>query len=131
MHGQEHTTITLTKSHQLALTALVNSVSPRRFVGADHGIRRLNATEAAALSEIVAALSQVASGAAVTLQPLAEYVSLTEVRRALRVSRASLYRWLAQRNIAPKRGGRQSYLSRDEFDSLRQWRISLNYPEPQ
>jgi len=131
MHGQEHTTITLTKNHQRALTALVNSVSRRRFVGADHGIRRLNATETAALSEIAAALSQVASGAAVTLKPLAEYVSLTEVRRALRVSRASLYRWLAQRNIAPKRGGRQSYLSRDEFDSLRQWRIGLDYPEAQ
>lgn len=131
MYRQKHTTLTMTEKHQLALTALVNNVTQGRFAGPDNATRRLNTTEAAALSEITTAFSQVASGTAVTLKPPSEFVPLVDVRRALRVSESGLRLWLGKRDIAVHRGGIQSYLSRTDFESLRQWRISLNYPDPQ
>lgn len=120
MYRQKHTTITMTEKHQLALTALV-----------DNATRRLNTSEAATLREITAALSQVAAGTAVTLKPRSEFVPLVEVRSALNVSDTGLRRWLSQREIAVHRGGNFSYLSRVDFESLRQWRIGLDYPEAQ
>jgi hypothetical protein len=131
MYRQKHTTVTMTEKHQLALTALVNNVTHGRFASPDNATRRLNTTEATALSEITTALSQVAAGTSVTLKPRSEFVPLVEVRSALSVSDTGLRGWLAQRNIAVHRGGKQSYLSRSDFESLRQWRISLAYPEPQ
>ncbi|NYI41132.1 hypothetical protein [Demequina lutea] len=131
MYGQKHTTITMTEQHQLALTALVNNVTHGRFAGPDNATRRLNTTEAAALSEITTALSQVATGTAVTLKPRSEFVPLAEARRTLHVSGTGLRRWLAQRGITAYRSGNYSYLSQADFESLRQWRISLDYPEPQ
>ena len=120
MYRQQHTTITMTDEHQLALTALV-----------DNSTGCLDKNEASALREITTALSHIATGTAVTLKPRSEYVPLAEARRTLHVSGTSLRRWLTQRGITAHRSGNYSYLSQADFESLRQWRISLNYPEPQ
>lgn len=131
MYRQKHTTITITEEHQLALTALVNHAAQGQSTYLDNFTHLQNSREVAAWREITTALSQAAAGTAVTLKPHAEFVPLVEVRRALRVSDTGLRRWLAQRGITANRSGQHSYLSRADFESLRQWRISRDYPEPQ
>ncbi len=131
MYSQKHTTIAVTEAHRQALSALVNNTTDGRFAGLDYATRRLKAPAMAAMSEIVTALCEVASGTAVTLKPRSEFVPLVEVRRVFRVSDTGLRRWLAQRNIEARRSGKHSYLSRDDFESLRQWRMSLIFPEAQ
>lgn len=78
---------------------------------------------------VAATLEAVARGTAVTIVPLSGYVSLIDARNSFKISPTGFKNWLDRLDIAVVKEGNFGYISRDEYDRIRQWRMELLVPE--
>ncbi|MFW2512231.1 hypothetical protein ACNI3K_00450 [Demequina sp. SO4-13] len=130
MYAQEHTTIRITPAQQELLSRLAERLRDREFLSELLTTHDPDDSGPASILDIAKALSGAADGKSVTFQPPSKYVAVADIRAGFGITQETMRRWCARLGITMYRAniGVESYLARDDYDKLRQWRFAREHP---